>query len=404
MNNYASPPSPLSFDSESLSFLWFRLVTPFWAHHKANASGSLSTPSIGDCISARYSLCMVKEACAQMVAAGAVMRVMTPRRNVRCEEARHLLELSREARWSFPSSFGAPVSPGASAWIGRIVPEQDSFFDAVRFLMENGDEGEAVEMAAHVWRLWVISRDLAGGRAFLATVLDLGERKVSRARALALYGDGLLALRQGKLEESRQRNQAALDVARSVKDPEALTLAYLGLSRVAYEDGEYERARSLSAQALQFSRSLEPSMRQAPLHIQAQATRLLGDYNQAATLFRESLDLNSRLGDQGMVGVELHNLGHVEVHRGNIDAAEHHFAKCKELESADDPYSAAMSDLDEAVVAFARGDYNGSRSILSSSQSILKQASINLARDDQFEMDWLGERLVSTFGSSNSHS
>ena len=66
--------------------------------------------------------------------------------------------------------------------------------------------------------------------------------------------------------------------------------------------------------------------------MQAQGTRFTGDFEQAAALFEESLALNRRIGDLGMVGVELHNLGHVEIHRGNIDQAERYFVECEPLE------------------------------------------------------------------------
>jgi hypothetical protein len=59
----------------------------------------------------------------------------------------------------------------------------------------------------------------------------------------------------------------------------------------------------------------------------AQATRLAGGYDDAAALFKESLALNRRIDARGMVEVELHNLGHVEIHRGNVDAVEDCFAQ-----------------------------------------------------------------------------
>jgi tetratricopeptide (TPR) repeat protein len=325
---------------------------------------------------------------------------MAARRDISRGEAERLLALSREARWTFPSSAGNPVlvDEGAGAWVERVVPEQESFVEAARFLIENGDKEAATELAANVWRLWMMSRDIAGGRAFLAAVLDGGEGQPSRARALALYGDGLLAFWQGADDESRGRNKAALDAARAVDDPEALALAHLGLSRVAILDGEYDRARSLAAQAREFARSLDPSMGQAPLHMHAQATRLAGDYDQAAALFAESLDLNRRLGDQGMVGVEQHNLGHVEIHRGNIDVAERYFAECAELGSADDPYSAAMTHLNQAVVAFGRGDHDRAGALLASTQSILDETGTDPSSDDQFEIDWLRGQLAEASG------
>jgi tetratricopeptide (TPR) repeat protein len=312
------------------------------------------------------------------------------------QEVERLLALSRDVRWAFPSSLGTPVLKGAraGAWVERVVPEQESFVEAARVLIENGDRQKAVELAANVWRLWMISRDIAGGRAFLAAVLDGGDEEPSRARALALYGDGVFAFWQGAHEEARQRNEAALAAARAVDDPEALALAHLGLSRVASGDGDHERARSLAAKAREFARVLDPSFGQGPLHTQAQATRLAGNYDQAAAFFEESLELNRRLGDQGMVGVELHNLGHVEIHRGNVDAAERYFVECAQLGSGDDPYGSAMAHLNQAVVAFARGDRERAGALLASTQTLLEESGTEPASDDQFEIDWLDRQLA----------
>jgi hypothetical protein len=41
-----------------------------------------------------------------------------------------------------------------------------------------------------------------------------------------------------------------------------------------------------------------------PLHLLAAGTRLAGHLDQAAELYAESLELNRRLGDRRMVGVE----------------------------------------------------------------------------------------------------
>jgi len=259
--------------------------------------------------------------------------------------------------------------------------------------MENGDEEGAVEIASNAWRLWVVARDVAGGRAFLASVLDKGETKQSRARSLALYGDALLAFKQGKIEESRRRSQAALDAALAVNDREALTLAHLAASRVAFENGDYAKSLSLAVKAREFARSLDLAMGQAPLFLHAQATRMTGDYEKAAGLFEQSLDLNRKIRDQGMVSAELQNLGLVEIHRGNVDAAERYFAESEKLGSANDPYGAAMTQLYRSAIEFVRGNRDGSRALLQRARSILKEAKIDAAPDDQFEINWLHEQL-----------
>jgi tetratricopeptide (TPR) repeat protein len=310
-------------------------------------------------------------------------------------KARDLLALSRELHWAFPSSQGIPIikSHATSQRVEQAVQERESYANAARVLLENGDEEGAIEIASNAWRLWVVARDLNGGRAFLVALLDKGEKKPSRSRSLALYGDALLAFRQGKIEESRQRSQAALDAALVVNDPEALTLAYLALSRVTFEDGDYAKALSLAVKAREFARNLDPAMGQAPLFLHAQATRMTGDYNQAARLFEQSLELNRKIGDWGMVMAELQNLGLVEIHRGKVDAAERYFAESERLGSAEDPYSKAMANLYRAFIAFARGDKRGSRPLLKSAQSILKDAKMDAAPDDQFEINWLHGHL-----------
>jgi tetratricopeptide (TPR) repeat protein len=311
------------------------------------------------------------------------------------EKARHLLSLSRELHWAFPSSQGTPIIGGhaSSQRVEQAVLERESYAEAARLLLANGDEEGAVEIAANAWRLWVVARDVAGGRGFLDSVLDKGEKKPSRARSLALYGDALLAFRQGKIEESRKRSKATLEAALLVNDPEALTLANLALSRIAFEDGDYVQALSLAVKARGFARSLRAAMGQAPLFLHAQATRMTGDYDKAAVLFEQSLALNRKIEDEGMVMAELQNLGLVEIHRGHSDAAERYFAESERLGFTDGPYSTAMISLYRASIAFVRGDKNGSRTLLQRAESILKEAKMEAAPDDQFEINWLHEQL-----------
>jgi tetratricopeptide (TPR) repeat protein len=312
------------------------------------------------------------------------------------EEAKRTLELSRSLHWDFPSSQGTPIIKGRakSQQVEQAAKDRESYANAALVLLDRGDEESAIEIASNAWRLWVVARDIDGGRTFLATVLDKGKKKPSRTRSLALYGDALLAFRQGKLEESRERSKAALDVALAVNDREALTLAYLGVSRVAFEDGDYTQSLSLALKSREFARNLDPAMGQAPLFLHASATRMTGDYDQAATLFEQSLDLNRKIEDPGMVRAELQNLGLVEIHRGNVDTAERYFAESERLGPANDPYSIAMTHLYRSAIELIRGNRDESRTQLQRAQSILKEARMEAGSDDQFEIDWLQTQLT----------
>jgi hypothetical protein len=125
---------------------------------------------------------------------------------------------------------------------------------------------------------------------------------------------------------------------------------------------------------------------------------MLGDHDRAARQFEESLALNRRIRDEGMIAVELHNLGHVELHRGSVDTAERYFDELAQLGAGTDPYGVALTHLNEAVIAFARGDPDRARELLVRIESVLEESGTELAPDDQFEVDHLRRGLTATVG------
>jgi tetratricopeptide (TPR) repeat protein len=304
-------------------------------------------------------------------------------------EAERLLALAREAKLK---------GPDAARWVERLSPEQQKLVEAARFLAENGDEEAAAELAEKVWWLWYLPGDLDGARQLFTAALDGGEGSPSRARALALYSAGRVAFRAGAQGESQARNEAALQAARAVGARDAEALALVGLSRVAFRDGDYQRVRSLAAEARELAGDLDAATGAAPLHMLAAGTRLAGEYDEAVKLYNESLELAHRTGDSRGVGMELHNIGHIELHRGNIDAAERCFAERAEVCNNDDPYEAAMTHLNHSALAFARGDREGAAELLQRTQSTLDGVGIVLDPDDAFEVSWLRDRLGQSEG------
>ena len=63
------------------------------------------------------------------------------------EKARRFLALSRELHWAFPSSQGTPIIKGhpTSQQAEQAVPERESYANAARVLLANGDDEGAVE-------------------------------------------------------------------------------------------------------------------------------------------------------------------------------------------------------------------------------------------------------------------
>jgi tetratricopeptide (TPR) repeat protein len=300
-------------------------------------------------------------------------------------EAERLLALSRQTDF---------LGPDAPAWVARLEPEKADLVDATRLLAREGEGDAAAELAANVWRLWLADGDLVGGRALLAAALDTPERQPSRARALALYGDGLLAFREGAMTDSAERNREALADSRKLGDRETEALALVGLSRVALRAGDYARVRELAGDARALTAELEPFATVAPLHLLAAGTRLAGELDAAVGLYSESLELSRRLGDRRMEAIELHNIGHVEVHRGNLAEAERCFSGCAALRDERDPYERAMTYLNGAALAEARRDRQRAAALLDATEAELAGNGVVLDPDDAFEVEWLRRQVT----------
>jgi tetratricopeptide (TPR) repeat protein len=267
--------------------------------------------------------------------------------------------------------------------------------DRAAQLVWAGRAEEALALVAATWRRWADAGDPAGGRAMLAPVLDASSDAVSRERALALYADGLFLFRLGEQAASRVRNEEALAVARAAGDAEIEAFALVGLSRVALRDGRYDDVVEIAAKARAVAAAAGPAATSGPLHMQAAGTRLMPDYDRAADLYRESLELARSLGDEDMAAVELHNLGHVELHRGRVDEAERLFAEHRAAVAAsEDPYDEAMTELNAAALAAARGDVAAARQSFDAARRLLEAHGVVLDPDDAFEYDALGAALA----------
>ena len=65
-----------------------------------------------------------------------------------------------------------------------------------------------------------------------------------------------------------------------------------------------------------------------------------------------------------------------------------------ETRNPEDPYDKAMTHLNNAALAFQRGEREHSSEELERTGSTLAEAGIVLDPDDAFEVDWLTERLT----------
>ena len=221
-----------------------------------------------------------------------------------------------------------------------------------------------------------------------------GAKTVPIWRARALYADGLFAFRSGDQQRSRARNEEALRVARKTDDVRGECDALTGLARVALRDGRYGEVVVLAREGRERARVVGDGEAEAPpLHLHAAGLRLQQDYTGARELYLESLHLNTARGSASWVAMEQRNLGWVELHLGNVDAAEARFRECGSG-AVDDAYAAALSSLDWAAIAVARGNMVEAKRRFIAGKQALEELGVVLDPDDRSELDWLSGQVA----------
>ena len=248
------------------------------------------------------------------------------------------------------------------------------------------------ETAAH-WREWFDRGELDEGAARVREALDASrDDPPSVERVRVLYGAHLFAFRRA--EPSAGYAQEALDLARGLGDVRGECDGLTGLARAALRSGDYAKVAEFASEGLGKARTVgDREAEGAPLHLYAAGVRLSGDYDRARELYLESVALGEELGQEGRVAMEFHNLGWVELHRGDVDSAAEMFA-ARDARSGRDAYGDAWADLNRAALALAHGNRAEAQRLYESGRRSLDELGAALDPDDQFEMDWLTTKLA----------
>ena len=247
--------------------------------------------------------------------------------------------------------------------------------------------------AAEHWREWFNQGELDEGAARLDEALNApGANTPSVDRVRVLYGVHLFAFRRG--QPSRDYAQERLDLARRLGDARGESDGLTGLARAALRDGDYEEVARLAAEGVAKAREAgDLAAEGSPLHLQAAGLRLSGDYDRAREVYLESVALADRLGDEQRKQMEFHNLGWVELHRGDTDVAARMFAE-RDARSGIDAYGDAWQRLNGAALALACGDREEASRLFESGRQQLADLGAALDPDDQAELDWLTRELT----------
>lgn len=183
-----------------------------------------------------------------------------------------------------------------------------------------------------------------------------GGDAVHESQAEEHYREGVAAFRRGDNEACRSLSQRALDEAEAAGSQRVMALAYVGLSRAAFRDGNYAEALEHAARANQRALACDAEHeRMMALHMCAEVTRAQGRYDAAVPLYRELLAWDEATGDTAALAMEHYNLGSVLIQMNALDEADEHLQLASALCTDEDsllPYVL----LGVGGVAARRGD------------------------------------------------
>jgi predicted ATPase len=208
------------------------------------------------------------------------------------------------------------------AWLERLERERDNIRAALLWAASAGEAELELRLAGAMRVFWRVRGYLTEGRAALEDALERADGQRPALRAPALYGAGVLALRQGDHAAARALSEESLVLYREIGDKRGAARTLHVLGSVAMGERRYDEARALFEES-------EPLTREVgDLHLLAITVLDLGDvalnqglYERAAQSFEDSLAIFREIADIDGTAIALYNLGSVALHLGQIERA-----------------------------------------------------------------------------------
>src|SRR5436190_14030644 len=117
-----------------------------------------------------------------------------------------------------------------------------------------------------------------------------------------LYERSLTAFRTGDTDQAADFAEQLLNSARTAADVEGQVNGLCMLARVALRRGQLQLVARLARQARRLAQEgIQHQLERMPIHMEAVAARMSGDFTAARLLYGESIELNQELGEERMV-------------------------------------------------------------------------------------------------------
>jgi predicted ATPase/class 3 adenylate cyclase len=272
------------------------------------------------------------------------------------------------ARQAEPTYYGQ----SRRLWLDRIAEEHDNLRAAFDELAAAGSVGEALALAADLWRFWQQRGHLVEGRIRLDALLAAAQRPDAPPIDLAVLSRAEEAAGSVRYWMSSDRThprpfyERALEHAIASGDRRRIAWARYNLAFV-YDfiptgqslPLDAERAMALRDEALAEFREIDDrvGIAESLWAMGGNALTILTDPVRAKTYLREALPMLEELGDSLGLGWAVISLGMVDATEGRLDLAEQAVLRAARLFSQDgDLTGEQIGVLALGAIAAGRGD------------------------------------------------
>jgi predicted ATPase/DNA-binding NarL/FixJ family response regulator len=291
---------------------------------------------------------------------------------VRQAHAECYLRLAEETE---PNLFGSEQQ----WWFERLERDHDNLRAAQRWSVEQGADRARLELALRLGGalelFWLMGGYLSEGRNFLEHVLARSKDSMTSARAKALRSAGWLAYFQGNYEQAASLTQESVQLYRMLGEVGNMVPSLYMLGHVTMRMGNLSQARSPLEESLVLARAVGDKQHLAyALYFLAEVALEQDEHSRAQVLLEESLALFRERGDKLGLAWSLQVLARALVAQGDsmraYTLARESIVLCREMQNK----TALAFGLDlMGQVALYQGDASTARSLLEEALALLRE-------------------------------
>ena len=217
--------------------------------------------------------------------------------------------------------------PAGTEALQRFETEHPNLRAALRFTSEAGDAEQAVRLAGALWKFWYVHRHTAELGTWLERALTLDGPVAPGFRAEVLYAAGSVACGHGDFARATRHGHECLTIAQGSGDRLHAVMAYFLLGNIARNQGRFGEASLAYETGLALAREREPlrgfgeHMAGMVLASHGDMAYEQGDYARARALNEEALGLWQQRGDAWGMAISLLNLAAVTAAGGDLPLA-----------------------------------------------------------------------------------